>query len=58
MATAGDWAQFAQTGSVYDYLRYKQNTQQEGTHADSDNGSGAAAGETGGGRPDPDPADP
>ena len=55
---AGPWAQFAKTGSVYDYLNFKaqQNLleKEDQHHADRDRRAGPAAGEGGGSRPDPD----
>ena len=57
---AAEWAQFAQTGSVYDYLNYKlqQARDKEGSaHADLDQRAGLAAGEGGRGGPDLDHSD-
>ena len=58
-ATADDWRRFAQTGSIYDYLTYKnqQNTAREDVYAGGNNGPCAAAGQGGRGRPDPDDPD-
>ena len=57
--TADDWRRFAQTGSIYDYLTYKnqQNTAREDVYAGGNNGPCAAAGQGGRGRPDPDDPD-
>ena len=47
--TADDWRRFAQTGSIYDYLTYKnqQNTAREDVYAGGNNGPCAAAGQGG-----------
>lgn len=57
-----EWALFAQTGSIYDYLSYKtrQTRKPEGkgeSDADRDDRAGAPPGQGGRGGSDPDPAD-
>lgn len=57
-----EWAVFAQTGSIYDYLSYKtrQSRAPGGkgeSDADRNDRPGSSPGQSGRGRSDPDPSD-